>query len=80
VPAAAVNYRYGVYKVFLLNGDRVAERQIKPAGQNQDEEGWRFEIAEGLKPGDRVAAALSGELHDGDTIQPSADMPKSAGQ
>ena len=80
VPAAAVNYRYGVYKVFLLNGDRVAERQIKPAGQSQDEKGWRFEIAEGLQPGDRVAAALSGELHDGDTIQPSAETPKSAGQ
>ncbi|HZP64069.1 MAG TPA: efflux RND transporter periplasmic adaptor subunit [Terriglobales bacterium] len=80
VPAAAVNYRYGVYKVFIVNGDRVSERQIKPAGQRQDEKGWRFEIAEGLKPGDRVAAALSGELHDGNTIQPSTDTPRAAGQ
>ena len=77
VPAAAVKYRYGVYKVFLLNGNQVVERQIRPAGQTQDDKGWRFEIAEGLKAGDRVAAALSGDLHDGDTIQESADAPSS---
>jgi RND family efflux transporter MFP subunit len=76
VPAAAVNYRYGVYKVFVLNGDRVSERQIRPAGQRQDEKGWRFEIAEGLRPGDRVAAALSGDLHDGDRVAESAEEPK----
>ena len=78
VPAAAVNYRYGVYKVFLLNGSRVTERQIRPAGQTQDDKGWRFEIAEGLNPGDRVAAALSGELHDGDAVQESTATPASA--
>ena len=78
VPASAVNYRYGVYKVFLFNGTRVTERQIRPAGQTQDDKGWRFEIAEGLKPGDRVAAALSGELHDGDAVQESAAAPASA--
>jgi len=76
VPAEAVNYRYGVYKVFVLNGNRVSERQIRPAGQNQDEKGWRFEIAEGLNPGDRVAAAVSGELHDGDSVTVSADKTK----
>jgi len=73
VPAAAINYRYGVYKVFLVNGNRVTERQIRPAGQIQDEKGWRFEVAEGLKPGDRVASAVSGELHDGDAVQESAE-------
>jgi multidrug efflux pump subunit AcrA (membrane-fusion protein) len=71
VPEAAVNYRYGVYKVFLVNGDRVTERQIQPAGQSEDDRGRRFEVAEGLKAGDRVAAAASGELHDGDRIQES---------
>jgi RND family efflux transporter MFP subunit len=76
VPAAAVNYRYGVYKVFVLNGNRVSERQIRPAGQSQDEEGWRFEIAEGLSPGDRVAAAISGDLHDGDIVSESAEKTK----
>lgn len=69
LPDEAVNYRYGVYKVFLLNGDRVVERQIRPGGQTEDRQGKRFEIAEGLKTGDRVAVPLSGELHDGDTVQ-----------
>ena len=69
LPEAAVNYRYGVYKVFLLNGNRVSERQIRPAGQTEDQRGKRFEVAEGLKPGDRVAVAVSGDLHDGATVQ-----------
>src|SRR5262249_20620064 len=69
VPEDAVNYRYGVYKVFMLNGDRVSERQIRPAGQTDDEKGRRFEVSEGLKAGDRVAAAVSGELRDGDRVQ-----------
>src|SRR5215831_15980261 len=72
VPEAAVTYRYGVYKVFVVNGNRVNERQIRPAGQSEDEKGRRFEVAEGLKAGDRVAATTSGELHDGDLIQESA--------
>jgi len=65
----AVNYRYGVYKVFLLHGNRVTERLIRPAGQTEDQRGRRFEIAEGVKPGDRVAVAVSGDLHDGATVQ-----------
>ena len=73
VPEAAVNYRYGVYKVFLVNGNRVKERQIQPAGQSEDEQhGRRFEVADGLKSGDRVATTAAGELHDGDLIQESA--------
>jgi membrane fusion protein, multidrug efflux system len=73
VPESAVNYRYGVYKVFLVNGNRVNERQVRPAGQTEDEHGRRFEVAEGLKVGDRVATTASGELHDGDLIQESGD-------
>ena len=69
LPETAVNYRYGVYKVFLVNGNRVSERQIRPAGQTEDDRGRRFEVAEGLKPGDRVAVAVSGDLHDGATVQ-----------
>ena len=69
VPEAAVNYRYGVYKVFVVNAGRVKERQIRPAGQTEDQQGRRFEVAEGLKPGERVAAAVSGELRDGDLVQ-----------
>jgi RND family efflux transporter MFP subunit len=80
VPELAVNYRYGVYKVFLVNGNRVNERQIRPAGQSEDEHGRRFEVAEGLKAGDRVASTASGELHDGDLIQESAGAPEPVAQ
>jgi len=79
LPYTAVNYRYGVYKVFLLNGSRVSERQIRPAGQTEDDRGRRFEVAEGLKPGDRVAVAVSGDLRDGANVQeqpePQGSMP-----
>jgi RND family efflux transporter MFP subunit len=73
VPEQAVNYRYGVYKVFVVNGNRVSERQIHPTGQTEDERGRRFEVAEGLKPGDRVAAAVSGTLRDGDIVHEQGD-------
>jgi membrane fusion protein, multidrug efflux system len=76
LPYTAVNYRYGVYKVFLLNGNRVSERQIRPAGQTEDERGRRFEVAEGLKPGDRVAVPVSGDLRDGATVQ---EQPETQG-
>jgi membrane fusion protein, multidrug efflux system len=73
LPENAVNYRYGVYKVFLLNGNRVSEHQIRPAGQTEDERGHRFEVAEGLKPGDQVAVAVTGDLHDGAAVQPQSE-------
>lgn len=73
VPDAAVNYRYGVYKVLLVKGNRVTEKQIRPAGQSESDRGRRFEVAEGLSAGDKVAAAVSGELHDGDLVQESSD-------
>lgn len=73
LPEGAVNYRYGVYKVFLVHGNRVSERQIRPAGQTDDQRGRRFEVAEGLKPGDRVAVAISGDLHDGATVEEKPD-------
>ncbi len=76
LPEGAVNYRYGVYKVFLLNGNQVSERQIRPAGQTEDQRGRRFEVAEGLKPGDRVAVAVSGELQDGTTVQEQQESSK----
>ena len=73
IPELAVNYRYGVYKVFLLNGTRVAEKQILPAGQTEDQRGQRFEVADGLKPGDRIAAPISGDLHDGDNVREQSE-------
>jgi len=74
LPERAVNYRYGVYKVFLLNGNHVTERQIRPAGQTEDEHGRRFEVAEGLNLGDRVAVPISGELHEGSVVREQAEV------
>lgn len=69
LPERAVNYRYGVYKIFLLRGNRVSEKLIRPAGQTDDQRGRRFEIAEGVTPGERVAVAVSGDLRDGVMVQ-----------
>ena len=80
LPYTAVNYRYGVYKVFLLNGNRVSERQIRPAGQTEDERGRRFEVAEGLKPGDRVAVPVSGDLRDGAIVHAEPESAATPGQ
>ena len=79
LPYSAVNYRYGVYKVFLLNGNRVSERQIRPAGQTEDERGRRFEVADGLKPGDQVAVAISGDLRDGVAVQEQREAQGAVG-
>jgi len=78
VPEPAVNYRYGVYKVFLVQGNHVSEKQILPAGQTEDQNGARFEVAEGLKPGDRVAVPISGDLHEGDTVEERAETSPAA--
>jgi membrane fusion protein (multidrug efflux system) len=80
LPERAVNYRYGVYKVFLVNGNHVSEHQIQPAGQTEDEHGRRFEVAEGLKPGDRVAVAISGDLHEGSIVREQAEGSTPAGK
>ncbi len=65
VPEQAVTYRYGVYKVFVVNGPRVAERQIKPGAQ----QGQRVEVLEGLRAGERVAVAVRGDLRDGAAVR-----------
>ena len=65
LPEAAFTYRYGVYKVFVVNGATVKEQEVKTGAQIAG----KIEILEGLKPGDVVATATSGELRDGATIQ-----------
>ena len=65
VPDQAVTYRYGVYKVYVVNGSRVAERQIKPGAQQNS----RVEILEGLRAGEQVAVAVQGDLRDGASVR-----------
>jgi membrane fusion protein (multidrug efflux system) len=69
VPEQAVTYRYGTYKVFVLNGSRVSERSIKPGAQNDDGGIRRIEIVEGLTARDRVAVAIEGDLRDGAAVR-----------
>jgi membrane fusion protein (multidrug efflux system) len=65
VPETAVSYRYGVYKVFVLKGDRVEEREIKTGTHQQG----RIEVIEGLQRGDRIAVAVKGNLFHGAVVQ-----------
>lgn len=65
LPEEAFNYRYGVYKVFVVHGSTVQEREIKTGAQMSG----KIEILDGLKPGEVVAIATKGELRDGSAIQ-----------
>ena len=69
VPEQTVNYRYGVYKVFVVNGAQVEEREVK-TGPRQE---GRVEVVEGLKAGDRVALAADGELFTGARVREATE-------
>lgn len=66
VPSEAVIYRYGTYKVFVVDGaNKIQEREIKPGTQA----GPHVEVLEGVKPGERVAIAREGELYNGAIVK-----------
>ncbi len=65
LPEEALNYRYGVYKAYLVHGTSVKESEVKTGAQMAG----KIEILDGLKPGDVVAIAVKGELRDGAAIQ-----------
>jgi len=65
LPEEALNYRYGVYKAFRVEGSAVKELEVKTGAQING----KIEILAGLKPGETVAIAIKGELRDGATIQ-----------
>jgi len=67
VPERAVTYRYGVYKVFVVRGERVEEREIKTGNHS----GEKVEVVDGLAAGDRIAFSEKGELFNGATIRPA---------
>jgi len=73
IPDAAITYQFGTYKVFVVNGERLSERTIKPGAQNQTPQGVRVEILEGLRAGERIALAASGTtLSDGAPVHEQA--------
>ncbi len=61
VPYAAMQYRYGVYRAFVVNGDQLVLRELKTG----DRLGDRMEILDGLKLGETIAASDVDTLTDG---------------
>lgn len=50
VPVSALQYRYGVNRVFIIKGDRLVAREVKTG----DRLGERMEITAGVQAGDRI--------------------------
>ncbi|HMG32484.1 MAG TPA: efflux RND transporter periplasmic adaptor subunit [Blastocatellia bacterium] len=66
VPQDALLYVYGAYKVFVIEGDILKEREVKLGERSGDE----VEIVEGLNRGERLALPVKGrELKDGATVE-----------
>ena len=61
IPYAAMQYRYGVYRAFVLTGDHLVIHELKTGDRVKD----RMEILDGLKLGDRVALTDVDNLADG---------------
>ncbi len=65
VPANAVLNYYGINKVFIVDKDKVRERQVKIG----DRFGEKYEVVEGLQPREMVATSNLEKLSLGTTVQ-----------
>ena len=61
LPYAAMQYRYGVNRAFVLEGDHLSAHELKTGERMGD----RIEIVSGVKPGDTVAVSDIETLTDG---------------
>ena len=61
LPYAALQYRYGVNRVFVVNGDKLAMHELTVGERIGD----RIEVVSGVKAGDRVAVTNVDTLTDG---------------
>jgi hypothetical protein len=61
LPYAALQYRYGVNRAFVVEGDHIVGRELKLG----DRLGDRIEILAGVAPGDVVAMTDVDNLADG---------------
>ncbi len=59
--ASALQYRYGVNRVFVISGDRLVSREVKTG----DRLGDRIEIVGGVKAGESVVVSDVEKLDDG---------------
>jgi RND family efflux transporter MFP subunit len=76
IPESAVYYRYGIYKVYVVNGDRVEEREIQAGGRFDG----RLEVTGGVSAGERIAEAVSGVLQHGAAVRAVAAANAAPGQ
>ncbi|HJQ23267.1 MAG TPA: efflux RND transporter periplasmic adaptor subunit [Blastocatellia bacterium] len=66
VPQDALLYVYGVYKIFVIEGNTLKEKEVKLGERTGDD----VEITDGLSVGERVALPMKGqELKDGATVE-----------
>jgi len=61
VPYAAMQYRYGVNRVFVIEGDKLAVRELKVGERLGD----RIEVLSGVKAGEHIAVTDIEKLVDG---------------
>ena len=64
LPYAALQYRYGVNRVFVVNGDKLAMRELNVGERVGD----RIEILGGVKAGERIAVTDVDTLNDGAAV------------
>jgi RND family efflux transporter MFP subunit len=64
LPYAALQYRYGVNRVFVVDGDKLAMRELSVGERVGD----RIEILGGVKAGERVAISDVDTLNDGTAV------------
>jgi RND family efflux transporter MFP subunit len=69
IPYAAMQYRYGVYRTFTVDGHRLTVHELKTG----DRVGDRMEILGGVKLGDHVALTDVDNLADGMNVTVNAD-------
>jgi RND family efflux transporter MFP subunit len=66
VPQDALLYVYGVYKIFVIEGSNLKEKEVKLGARSGDE----VEVVEGLTAGERIALPSKGqELRDGAIVE-----------
>jgi RND family efflux transporter MFP subunit len=64
VPYSAIQYRYGVNRVFVVNDNRLKLHELKVG----DRQGDRIEVVSGVQPGDRVVSGNVDNLTDGTAV------------
>jgi multidrug efflux pump subunit AcrA (membrane-fusion protein) len=76
VPYAAMQYRYGVNRVFVVDGGALSVRELKVG----DRLGDRIEVVSGVKAGDQIAVSDIEKLVDGMKVSVAAGKADAGGK